>query len=575
MQIFMSILLAFFYTINKWIRSIAMSLLCLFFTFTSIATTFSDSLINELNTSIKLSGTYDNKNLKEIASLKNLLSKTAPDALSEQYAIHLKLYEAYKYYNYDSAFDYSKKLQKFAQYKNDPTMLADASSKLVFIMLSGGMFKESFDSLNVISIKGVSMNVMAAYYSLKARCYYDLADFNNDRFYSPLYSKLANLYIDSALNLYPRTSFDYTYFLGLRDFKLGKTDSALGILKTLIDSKKLTYHEFALTSSMMGGILIHKGENKKALDYLIQASIADIKSSTKETLALLYLAGIIYKEGNIKNALLYIEKANADATFYNARLRKVQIGSILPLIEGEMINTIEIQKQKLITSLILLGLLVLLLAGFAIIIRMQVKKLKFARLSLLEANLKQQQINEELIESNQLKEKYNSQLQLINGQLSEANKIKEEYIGYYFSMDTTFISRIEILMQSIDKKLNERKWEEIKFLIKSVDLKTEKEELLKNFDKVFIRLFPNFVSQLNTLFREEDKIILKENQLLDSELRICALIRLGITENEKIAEILDYSINTIYAKKTKIRNRTIASRDDFERKLIEITTLGL
>lgn len=575
MQIFISILIVFFSFISKGIKQIIFSLLFLFFTLTSIATVFSDSLINELNKAIRQASTYDNKNLQEISNLKSSLDKTAPDDLGQQYQIHLKLYEAYKYYNYDSAFDYNRKLQKFAEYKNDPSLLADAKIKLVFIMLSGGMFKESFDSLNIISIKNVTTDVTAAYYSLKARCYYDLADFNNDQFYSPLYSKLANSYIDSALHLFPTSSFDYSYFSGLRDFKIGKTAEALGRLQNLVNTQSLSFHEFALASSMIGGILIKQGDNEKARDLLTQASIADIKSSTKETLALLYLAGIIYKEGNIKNALLYIEKANEDAVFYKARLRKVQIGSILPLIEGEMISTIELQKQKLITYLVLLGLLVLLLAGFAIIIRMQVKKLKFARFSLLEANLKQQQINEELLESNLLKEKYNAQLQLINAQLSEANKIKEEYIGYYFSMDTAFIARIEILIQSIDKKLNERKWEEIKLLIKSVNLKTEKEELLKNFDKVFVRLFPHFVAQINTLLREEDQIILKENQLLNSELRICALIRLGITENEKIAEILDYSINTIYAKKTKIRNRTINSRDDFERKLIEITTLRL
>ncbi len=573
MKFFTNILVGYYTVIFKLIKPVTLCLIILFFTFISKATSFSDSLIIELNTAIRQSSTYDNKNLQVIAELKSLQAKTAPDDLNKQYLIHLKLYEAYKYYNYDSAFDYSIKLQKFAEYKKDPSLLADAKIKHVFILLSGGMFKESFDSLNVICIKNVDNNVVADYYSLKARCYYDLADFNNDEFYSPLYSKLANAYIDSALQLLPPSSFDYNYFSGLRDFKLGKTTAALSRLQSLINSQNLSFHQFALTTSIIGGILLQQGDNQKARDLLIQASIADIKSSTKETLALLNLAGIIYKEGNIKDALLYIEKANEDAAFYKARLRKVQIGSILPLIEGEMINTIELQKKKLITYLILLGLLVFLLAGLAIIIRMQVSKLKIARFSLLEANLKLQQINEELLESNLLKEKYNGQLQLINAQLSEANKIKEEYIGYYFSMDTAFLVRIELLIQAIDKKLNERKWEEIKFLIKSVDLKTEKEELLKNFDKVFIRLFPYFVNQINTLFKDDDKIILKENQLLNSELRICALIRLGIIENEKIAEILDYSINTIYAKKTKIRNRTINSREDFERKLIEITTL--
>lgn len=325
---------------------------------------------------------------------------------------------------------------------------------------------------------------------------------------------------------------------------------------------------------MIGGILMEQGINANAKDYLIQASIADIKSSTKETLALLNLATIIFKEANITDAALYIEKANADATFYNARLRKVQIGAILPLIKGEMINTIKTQKQKLITYLMVLTFLVLVLTGFGLIIRNQVKNLKMARLGLLEASLKQQQINQELVEANELKKKYNIQLQELNRQLSEANKIKEEYIGYYFNMDNEFLTKIEKLINSIDKKLAERKWEEIKLILKSIDFRKDKEELLSSFDKVFITLFPNFVTQFNTLFKDEDKIILKKDQLLNTELRIFALIRLGITENEKIAEILDYSINTIYSKKTKIRSKTIISKDEFERKLLEITTLN-
>ena len=183
------------------------------------------------------------------------------------------------------------------------------------------------------------------------------------------------------------------------------------------------------------------------------------------------------------------------------------------------------------------------------------------------------EINNQLREVNEIKEKYNEQLQVINYKLLESNKIKEEYIGYYFNMDTAFLDRIEKLKASIEKKLPERKWEEIKFILKSVDPKKEKEELLKNFDKVFLRLFPKFVSQVNTLFKDEEKIILKEDQLLNNDLRIFALIRLGITENEKIAEILDYSINTIYSKKTKIRNKTIVSNDEFEKKIMEITTI--
>ncbi len=540
----------------------------------SLASPFNDSLVNELQKALKDAPVYDSIKLNTIAKLKSRLSQTSSANSDEQYKLTLQLYEEYKYYNYDSALFYTTKLQQFAYNKNELSLLLDSKLKAVFVMLTGGLFKESFDSLNAISVKYAADSIKAEYYTLTGLAYYNLADFNGDNFSSSFYNNKANLYLDSALAFYTPASFEHVYYLALKYLKMGKADSALFNLHQLIKGDNLTQHQIALATSTIGGILTSQGEENEAKPYLIRAAVADIKSSTKETLALLALAGIMYKEGNINKALLYIEKANADAAFYNARLRKVQVGAILPLIEGEMINTIKSQKEKLQLFLIALSILVLLLAGFSIIIRSQVKKLKIARKSLFDANARLRQVNEELLEANEIKEKYNEQLQEMNHKLLESNKIKEEYIGYYFNMDTEFLSRIEKLVSSLNKRLTDRKWDEMKFILHSIDLKKEKEELLKNFDKVFVRLFPNFVEQFNTLFQEDDKIILKDDQLLNNDLRIFALIRLGITENEKIAEILDYSINTIYAKKTKIRNRTVVPNDELEKKIMEITTLN-
>lgn len=569
--------------------------LLLLFKTISFASPYTDSLITELNDAIKHSESYDHKKLEEISKLKKSLDTNSKNNLSSQYNIYLKLYEEYKYYNYDSALFYANKLQMAAHNQNNPSSLIVSKLKIIFILLSAGMFKETFDSLNAISITGATDSVKGEYYTLVGIAYYNLADFNSDNHSTPFYNNKANQYLDSALPLYAPESFQHLYYSALKFLKKGKADSAISNLFRLMERNDLSYHQIALATSTLGGIYISRNREDEAKPYLVKAAVADIKSSTKETLALLTLAGIIYKEGKIEEAVQYIEKANTDASFYNARLRKVQVGAILPLIEGGMINTIRNQKEKLQFFLIALSILVLLLAGFAIIIRIQLKKLKAARQSLFEANVVQQQINKELLEANELKEKYNNrlketnnqlleankikekyneQLQNINRQLLEANRIKEEYIGYYFNVDTEFLARIEKLVTALDKKLMERKWEEIKLLLKSVDLKKDKEELLKNFDKVFVRLFPNFVTQFNTLFKEEDKIILKEDQLLNTELRIFALMRLGITENEKIAEILGYSINTIYSKKTKIRGKTIIAKDEFEKKITELTTLN-
>ncbi len=557
---------------SKLIKQLFISFIMLSSLSVSLASPNTDSLENELRHAIQDVHIYDGIKLKNIAKLKGQLFQSPA---GEDYKLYLQLYAEYQYYNYDSALFFTKKLRELARDKNELSLLTDARLKGIFVMLTGGMFKETFDSLNAISVTNAADSIKAEYYTLTGLTYYNLADFNGDSYSTSFYNDKANLYLDSALAFYAPVSFEHLYYSALKYLKKGKADSALFNLHQLIKGDNLTQHQIALTTSTIGGILISQGKENEAKPYLIRASIADIKSSTKETLALLTLAEIMYKEGNIDEAVLYIEKANADATFYNARLRKVQVGAILPLIEGQMISTIKNQKEKLQRFLIALSILVVVLAIFSLIIRSQLKKLKIARKNLFEANEKLQHINQALSEANEIKEKYNEQLQEMNHKLLESNKIKEEYIGYYFNMDTEFLTRIEKLVNSLDKRLTDRKWDEMKFMLHSIDLKKEKEDLLKNFDKVFLRLFPKFVSQVNTLFKDEDKIVLKDDQLLNNDLRIFALIRLGITENEKIAEILDYSINTIYSKKTKIRNKTTVSNDEFEKKIIEITTIHL
>jgi DNA-binding NarL/FixJ family response regulator len=125
----------------------------------------------------------------------------------------------------------------------------------------------------------------------------------------------------------------------------------------------------------------------------------------------------------------------------------------------------------------------------------------------------------------------------------------------------------------VDQKISDRRFDEIKFLVNNINLKQEKEELLKNFDKVFLKLFPDFVAEFNSLFKKEDQIKLKDNELLTTDLRIFALMRMGIHDNEKIAQILEYSVNTVYTYKTKIKNKSIVPNDEFEQRIMEIKTM--
>ena len=187
-----------------------------------------------------------------------------------------------------------------------------------------------------------------------------------------------------------------------------------------------------------------------------------------------------------------------------------------------------------------------------IIVLRQVNKLKTAKKIITEAHLKEQEINHHL---------------------SEANKIKEEYIGYFFNTNSELFDKIERFKMSLEQKVNDRKWEEIRFLVNNINLRVEKEYLLQNFDRVFLKLFPNFIPEFNALFSPENQIEIKEGNLLNTDLRIFALIRMGIHDNEKIARILQYSVHTINAYKTKVKNRSFIQNEDFEKRIMRIKTV--
>ena len=319
-----------------------------------------------------------------------------------------------------------------------------------------------------------------------------------------------------------------------------------------MNNRSLSPHELALTASTLSDVYIQNGQGNKAIGLLVTAAISDIQSSTKETSATLNLSTLLFRQGDFRNASTYVEKAMDDAMFYGSRQRKVQLSSILPLIEAEKVNSVEREKRTLISYAVIVTLLLILLAILTVIIFRQVKKLKIAKQLITDAHQQQR---------------------VINSKLMEANKIKEEYIGYFFSDNSEFHARIEKFKNNVERKIADRKLDEIKFLVSNLNLKRERDELLTDFDKIFLKLFPNFIVEFNALFKEEDKIVLKDGELLNTDLRIFALIRMGIYETDKIARILEYSVNTINTYKTKIKNKSTVANEEFEHRIMEIRSV--
>jgi len=367
---------------------------------------FGQSHENELATLknyIDQKSSYDIGKQNRIAQLKTQLDKTVSFDLNTRFYLCSKLYEEYKSFNYNLAFKYAHQLQQLSFIIKDPTKIAYAKIKMGFILLSSGMFKETFDTLRSIRLSGLPDPLKKEYYLLTARTYYDLVDFDKDEYYTDIYNRKVRQYIDSAIRLCQPNSFEYIYYNGLKNIRSGDLKKATQNLRTLVDRYHLSVHQYAIVTSTLSDIYVRSNRPDSAASLLIEAAIADIKSSTKEAAAMLNLAQLLHKQGNNSDAYLFIKQAMDDAMYYGARQRKIQVSAILPVIAGARILAEQEQKRALLFYSSLLTLFAIVTIVFVVIISRQLKRNKAADKLVMEANLNLKQTIEKLNEAEKFK----------------------------------------------------------------------------------------------------------------------------------------------------------------------------
>ncbi len=531
-------------------------LFCLFFCagYSARAQTPTDSLLNELNKVLADKDVFVKQKQVRIENLNKKLSNV--NDTRQKYNLYELLYNEYKTFSYDSAYNYAKKLKLTATARNDPVLLASAKMKVGFTLISSGMFKETLETLNSIDVSLLSDTAKLEYYFLKGRSYFDWSDFDRNEDYFVVYNPKGIKCVDSALALSQPGTYIYLASKGLKDLRTSNYPDGVKNYTQLLNLKGLTPHQFAINACCLSYIYDEQGHKDKSINLLIQAAISDIKSATKETVAIYKVADYLYKKGDLKNAYTYINQAVDEANFYGARHRQVTISSILPIIEAQRMTAVEQQRKSLIIYSSIITVLVLFVIAFAVIIFMQLKKLRIADNLIKEANISLQENNKVLEE--------------LNKNLSTANKIKNEYIGYYFNINTIYIEKLESFKMALDKKLTSKRYEDAHAAVKMLNLEDERHQIFNTFDKVFLRLFPDFIQKFDALFNGDNEICIPEGQLLSTEHRIFALIRMGIHDNDRIAKLLGYSVNTIYSYKNRIKNKSFVANDEFDNHIMAI-----
>lgn len=509
-----------------------------------------DKMLAQLDDFLEHKDQYVEQKEKKIAEWRQQLGEVVSNERRYEACIHL--FNEYKSYKYDSAYVYANKCLSLAQSLDNRGYVAEAKGGIVFCLLSSGLFKEAFDVISKIDIADVPLSVQVSYYSLYSRLYYDIADYNHEAPFQNEYVQKGSVYTDSLLTLLPKQSLKWWYAIGQKQMKERHYDASIHSFSTLLQRTDVDMHMEAIISSSMGWMYYERGDMDRAMTFLIRAAISDIRSATKETTALRVLAGLLYEHGDINRANNYIRLALEDANFYNARHRKIEVGSILPIIEQDRFNIVQKQRNVLIGFVSLVSLLFVLLLIATLVIYKQVKKLRSARRIIEERNL---------------------QLQQTNDLLSEANNIKDEYIGYSFYLNSEYIDKMESIYKMIGRKIAARQYDDLRISFKESDLNKERDNMYASFDETFLKLFPGFISSYNKLFPMEERFKGDHERSLTPEMRIFALIRLGICETERIAKFLNYSVHTINTYKTRVKNKSLVSNEQFEAKIMEIASV--
>jgi DNA-binding CsgD family transcriptional regulator len=515
-----------------------------------------DSLMVSLDSAIAANKTYMQSKELRLKSLKLLVGK--PGMTSEQtYAVNELLYQEYVKYNFDSTLRYINLNLTLAESLKNPEMINETKFHLSHLLSASGMYSESLEILGGINPKELNSKLKLDYYSCYQQVYAELGLYtalkNGDRYFA-----ISGSYRDSLLAELNPNSNEY---LLLREAKLqdeGHVDESLKINTILLSRVTNTDPDFALYAFQRAISYRIKGDHEVEKKYLILSATADIRSAVKDNVSLTLLAILLFDQKDIDLAYKYIMFSLEDAKFYNSRLRFVEISRILPLISQAFQVKNDKQKAQLRLYAIALTLLTALLIFALLLMYNQMKKLSKARKDLQKANAQLYDLSQDLFTAN-------AQLKSLNHELFESNHIKEEHIGFFLNMCSTYIDKLEDFRKMTHRKVSTGQFEDLFNLTKSAHFfDSELKEFYTNFDTTFLHIFPNFVEQFNLLLADNERLVLKPEELLNTELRIFALIRLGITDSSKIASFLRYSINTIYNYRTRVRNKAAVPRDDFE-----------
>ena len=500
----------------------------------------------------------------ELLAEKEIRLKALKDGLQEGldedqlFKLNERIYDEYMAYNFDSAYYYINKNVERQRALGHPDRFAASAVRMAHILAVSGIFNNARLLLNEVRVEDISTANKIDYYEQQSELNLFRSEMANFTPLFPAYVDSMQHYRQKILEIAPHDSYNYIFNLATYTCEQGEVDKAIKMLEDYLPKLRQGDRHYSIVTSTLAFFYTHKNQPETREKYLLLSAISDLRASILENNSLRELSIILLERQEYKKAYNYLQQASEDAKLYGSRLRSLQAARLAPLItqayDTERVRT---QNRTYILLAILSVITLLLIGTIAFILSMMRKR----RAAIEKINT----LNQEL-------ERRNAAIEAANNEMKESNRIKDEYIGRFLELSSNYIQRGEERAKLLNRLARDKKMAELYAELKSSASLNESIRLFyQNFDTAFLNIYPNFIKEVNSLMANGNQFEVDGGQKLTTELRILALIRLGINDNQKIADILRSSITTIYTYRSKIKSRAL-SKDTFEDEIRIIAT---
>ena len=517
------------------------------------------TLLLELDKCVEKKETYRAERHERIDSLRQQVETVQGAQLLEVYEA---MYQTYSHFQTDSALFYLDKMNQLTELQEDPQKRTWVALNMAEQLAIMGAYSDAEDKVKKLNTTDMNQEERTRYYHVCRTIYGWMADYMSS---TPSLSKelrhKTDLYRDSIIS----TDTDpLSRDIVRADHLLanGKRDEAKQLIENYLpyaEKEQKSYVHFILSE-----IYRQQNNSTEQMRHLALVAIEDLKRGVTEYAALPLLATKLKEQGEVERAYNYLFCSMEDANFCNAKLRTMEISEVFPIIEKSYKQKERLARQTERGLLLGVSVMTIMLVLVVLYLRSQMHKLSQTRQQLSVAN-------DQLEQANRLLGQRNDTLQESNAMLQQMDRVKEEYIALFLDRCRTYLSALEKYRKSLLKLAKSNQSAELMKKLKDDTLIEEEQQKLYNeFDEAFLDLHPDFVERFNALLRPEERLTPKRHERLNTELRIFALIRLGVTDTAQIAQFLDYSMPTIYNYRSRIRSKSIYPKEEFEEKLMEL-----